>query len=237
MAQCQCITSRKVQCKNKAKPSSKYCGVHKNCKTTSMTKKPVTGALEKLTVPQLKEKLRAKKLPVGGKKADLIARLRGAAVAATKNVSKLSLHDLRMELWKRGLNVEGTRAVISKRLSENYDARQIHSLKDLKNKHILSVPTILLERDGSYQTIFGYLGTPAHGPLDATTPKYLPKLADGEILRVHIHGEKTSVARLLPNKWFAPSEKIIVMYHSVPGGPLQKQIYVNQDGKWKAVKK
>ena len=43
--------------------------------------RPASGDVEKLTIPQLKELLKAKKLPVGGKKAELVARLAAAAAS------------------------------------------------------------------------------------------------------------------------------------------------------------
>ena len=43
--------------------------------------RPATGDVEKLTIPQLKELLKAKKLPVGGKKAELVARLAAATAS------------------------------------------------------------------------------------------------------------------------------------------------------------
>ena len=38
MSTCQCIKANGDKCTYKAKPNSKYCGIHKNCKKTGSSK-------------------------------------------------------------------------------------------------------------------------------------------------------------------------------------------------------
>ena len=76
-----------------------------------------SAAYAKMTIAQLKEELRKRDLRVGGRKADLVARLVGqGAVDGTADYSRRTVAWLKDELRSRGLRVGGTKAELIARL-------------------------------------------------------------------------------------------------------------------------
>ena len=177
------------------------------------------GDVEKLTIPQLKEQLKAKKLPVGGKKAELVARLvssAGSPTAAAADAAPADAVQVDLDGLFGGVEEEASAEVDDVIANSNVDPRMVELLaaKGIVKFTPIQIQSYALLRRGADMLGRSQTGT---GKTLAFALPMMQRLQDSRPGPKQ-RGRKTAILVLAPTRELAVQIHVEARKFSKPSG-------------------